>query len=303
MTNVHHRIFAETEVAAMARLFSAAVVRDLATKGQSKLLARLIPQTGLLGCVYPETTLREVFETAFGVMRRPSYRHEYVYKNALAQRVLLGTHSLKSATMLTEFRVGKCKADVVILNGTAVAYEIKSERDSLARLEQQLAAYLEVFELVNVLVGENHRAATLAAVPDEVGVLVLSGRFQLSTVRPARSNAERLVPIKIFECLQRHEAELVLQTCGRTVPSLPNTQMHRALRAEFVQLSSAEAHAAAVEVLKKTRSSVSCGDQLGTLPPSLATAILSMRMRQSDRVQLARTMDVALAAATEWARN
>jgi hypothetical protein len=303
MTNIHHTIFSESEIAAIARLFSAAVVRELATQGHSKLLARLLPQTGLLGCVHSETTLREVFESAFGVLRRPSYRHEYVYKTALTQKVLLGTHSLKSATMLTEFRVGNCKADVVILNGTSVAYEVKSERDSLARLKQQLAAYLQVFDQVNVLVGENHLDATLAAVPEQVGVLVLSARFQLSTIRVARSNADRLVPTKIFECLQRREAELVLQRCGRTVPVLPNTQMHGALKTEFAQLNAAETHRASVEVLKKTRSSVTFGKQLELLPPSLAASILSMRMRQCDRVQLARTMNVALAAAAGWARN
>lgn len=303
MSDLRSREFDETEQAAIARLFSAGVVRELATTGKSPLLGRLAPQTGLLGYVRPDAPLRDFFDVAFAVMRRRAYRHEYVYKNALTQKVLLGTHSLKSATMLTEFRVGECKADVVILNGTSVVYEIKSERDSLARLERQLAAYLQVFDLVNVLVGANHLEATHAAVPEEVGLLVLSERFQLSTVRDASSNLDRLVPTKIFETLQRREAELVLQKCRRAVPKLPNTQMYGALKAEFDTLNPSEAHRAVVEVLKRSRASGKLADSLESVPSSLATAILSMRMRQCDRVRLAQAMDVAMATTAEWARN
>jgi hypothetical protein len=303
MSDLRHREFDQSEQAAIARLFSAGVIRELATRGKSPLLGRLVAQTGLFGYLPPNAPLKDLFDLAFGVMRRRPYRHEYVYKNALTQKVLLGTHSLSSATMLTEFRVGGCKADVVILNGTSVVYEIKSERDSLARLGRQLAAYFQVFDLVNVLVGANHLDATRVVVPEEVGLLVLSERFQLSTVRQARSNPGRLVPTKIFETLQRREAEQVLRECGRAVPKMPNTQMHSALRAAFGTMEPAETHLAFVEVLKRSRASRTVNGSLEALPMSLASAILSIRMRQCDRVRLAQAMDVTLAATAEWARN
>ncbi|MEI9986083.1 MAG: sce7726 family protein [Aliidongia sp.] len=53
---------------------------------------------------------------------------------SVTQKILMGKHSLRTASMLNEFRAGSCKADLVILNGTATVYEIKSERDSLTRL-------------------------------------------------------------------------------------------------------------------------------------------------------------------------
>ena len=197
MVELSRRELSESEQTAVARLFSAGVIRQLAREGKSPLFARLAAQSGLATESAADTRLGDFFDAAFRVMSRRPNRHEYVYKNALAQKVLLGKHSLKSATMLTEFRVGECKADVVILIGTSVAYEIKSERDSLARLERQVSEYVQVFDLVNVVIGENHVDATLSTVPDDVEVLVLSGRFKLKTVRAAKSNVTRLVPTKI----------------------------------------------------------------------------------------------------------
>lgn len=295
--------FAPSEQAAIARLFSTNVVRELAIRGESPLLGRLLPQTGLTRFLASDSAVRDLFEVAFTVLRRPANRHEYVYKNALARKLLLGTHSPKSAVMLTEFRVGECKADVVVLNGSSVVYEIKSERDTLARVRRQVAAYLEVFERVNLFVGRNHLDAAEAVVPDEVGLITLSERFQLSVVRRPRANTGRLLPTKIFECLQRREAELVLQTCGRPVPSLPNTQMYAALRATFAEMAPEEIHRAAVGVLKRTRSNQPTAEAFDTLPDALSATLLSVRLRKCDRVRLANSMGAPMAAVGEWARK
>jgi hypothetical protein len=85
--------------------------------------------------------------------------------------------------MLTEFRVGECKADVVILNGTGTVYEVKSERDSLSRLERQIAAYAKVFAKVNVITAESHVTAVMNLMPSDVGVLCLGDRGQITPIR------------------------------------------------------------------------------------------------------------------------
>jgi len=90
--------------------------------------------------------------------------------------------------MLTEFRVGECKADLAILNGTSTVYEVKSERDSLSRLERQVAAYAKVFASVYVIAAETHVSAVIASVPKDVGVLCLNGRYQISPVREPRAD-------------------------------------------------------------------------------------------------------------------
>src|SRR5689334_13769722 len=128
-------------MAAITRLFSSSVVRELARKGKSPIFARLARQSELFDRLEVNRCVHDLFDLAFSFLQREGYRDEYIYRAALTQKVLLGRHSLQTASMLNEFRVGDCKADVAILNGTATVYEIKSERDSLTRLQRQVASY------------------------------------------------------------------------------------------------------------------------------------------------------------------
>src|SRR5262245_59459635 len=127
-----------TQLSAISRLFSSTVLREIARKGRSGTFSRLFKLAGLEEVCPSDAIVSYGYETAFKMLQRVGQRDEYIYRAALTHKVLLRTHSLKTASMLTEFRAGACKADVVILNGTATVYEIKSERDSLARLANQI---------------------------------------------------------------------------------------------------------------------------------------------------------------------
>ncbi len=61
-------------------------------------------------------TVGEAFNEAFALLRQTGLRNEYVYRSALTHNLLLGKHSLRTACMLNEFRIGSCKADLIILN-------------------------------------------------------------------------------------------------------------------------------------------------------------------------------------------
>jgi hypothetical protein len=158
---------------AAAEIFSAGVYKDLARQGKSAKLARLVRQARLHCATDGAETasLRECFDEAFEVVRRAGNRHDYVYRAALAHKVLLGTHSIHTAVMLNEVRVGSNKADVVILNGTSTVYEIKSERDNLKRLKPQVAVFLKAFAAVNVICAERHVRHVEAEVPFDVGLM------------------------------------------------------------------------------------------------------------------------------------
>jgi hypothetical protein len=145
---------ASDQLAAISRLFSSAVIREMARKGKSPMFTRLAKQSCLPDTLSSADRVRTLFEAAFSLLKRTGYRHEYIYKAALTHNILLGRHSLHTASLLNEFRVGACKADLAILNGTATVYEVKSERDSLARLERQVAAYATVFAKIYVIAAD-----------------------------------------------------------------------------------------------------------------------------------------------------
>jgi hypothetical protein len=242
-----------------------------------------------------------LFETAFALLKREGYRHEYIYKAALTHRILLGKYNLHTASMLTEFRVGECKADLAILNGTATVYEIKSERDSLSRLERQVTAYAKVFARVYVIAAESHVDAVIDSVPEDVGILRLNRRHQISTLREAADRPERTSPSAIFDSIRTEEARLILLAQGVSIPVVPNTAMNSVLRDLFVKLDARTAHNSMVQVLKKTRNLLPLSDLVAQLPPSLQTAALSVPLRKLDHTRLVAAVNTRLAEAMAWA--
>lgn len=290
----------EIKAAALAGFFSATVLKELASRGRSPALARLIRESGLdIDRSSPEK-VGAIFDDAFTRLKRRAYRHEYVYKAALMHKVLLGIHSLKTASMVTEFRVGHCKADVVILNGTGTVYEIKSERDGLTRLSRQVDAYSRVFATVNVVVGEKHLSKIKNHVPDYVGLMMLSDRHQVSTLRAAIDDPNRTDPIAIFDAVNQHEASLILQEAGKTLPDVPNTQRYTTYRKMFNTLNGPAAHFGMVSVLKRTRNLRPLSGLLKSVPESLQAAIIATPLNNLERGRLVKALRVPIYEAVAW---
>jgi hypothetical protein len=292
---------APDQFAAISRFFASSVIREMARKGRSPLFARLARQSGLIDSISVSQRVCSLFDRAFSVLKREGYRHEYIYKAALTHKILLGKHSLQTASMLNEFRVGDCKADLAILNGTATVYEVKSERDSLSRLERQVAAYATVFARVYVIAAEDHVSGVLASVPKDVGVLRLNGRHQISTLREAADRPERTRPAAIFGSIRTLEARLILQSCGVSVPVVPNTEISSVLRGLFIRLGPREAHEGMVHVLKKTRNLLPLSTLVDRLPRSLQTAALSVPLRRLEHARLVAAVNTPLEDAMAWA--
>ncbi|QQP12954.1 sce7726 family protein [Lysinibacillus agricola] len=74
-------------------------------------------------------------------------------RNALINRL----NDYKECYIYEEFTVpsGKARADVVAVNGHVIAYEIKSDYDSLKRLKTQILEYDLNFEMNYIVTGKN----------------------------------------------------------------------------------------------------------------------------------------------------
>lgn len=287
-------------IAAVSRLFASSVLQELAVKGRSGQFSRLAKESSLADFLSKSASVRDVYESAFKILKKEKFRNEYTYKTAITQKVLLGKHNLNSAAMLTEFRVGKCKADVAILNGTSTVYEIKSERDSLIRLTSQVDEYRKFFARVNVVVGQNHLVAVQNLLPEDVGVMLLNQRFKISTIREAKDNAERINPLVVFESIRINESVKILQLLGIDVPDVPNTQMYGALKNVFSTLGSRDVHNSMITVLKSTRSLKPLSDLIAKTPSSLHTAILTAPIRRMDHARLVNAIDTPITEALKW---
>ncbi len=77
----------------------------MAKKGRSPLFTRLARQSNLPDILPSAACVSALFDAAFALLKRVGYRHEYIYRAALTHKILLGVHSLQTASMLNEFRV------------------------------------------------------------------------------------------------------------------------------------------------------------------------------------------------------
>lgn len=270
----------------LAKFFSSGILRELARSGHSPTAGRLW-QHYLSDQYGASTPVGEFYDAIF---RRliSEYRHEYIYKNAIAEKILLGKHNLNTAFMLTEFRVDDCKADAVVLNGTSHVYEIKSEMDSFDRLDRQITAYHKMFDFITVITTERLFKAVEARVSPEVGIRVLSeGKYQFKAQgcrREAVSNKANVDPIVIFNSLQRQESlKIIKEEFGVSLSHLPNTQIYGEAKRLFERLTPEMAHDSMVEMLKNRKQTRRLVDFIMEVPASLKAASLSIRLTSEDR--------------------
>jgi len=111
---------------------------------------------------------------------------EVEIRNALQARLAASPQGVGAAFIAELFVDGfSRRAELVMANGKLAAFEIKSDRDSLDRLEGQLQSYLRFFEQVSVVCAERHLPGVLATAPAEVGVLRVAANGEIRSVRPA----------------------------------------------------------------------------------------------------------------------
>ncbi|UQG54043.1 sce7726 family protein [Marinobacter sp. M3C] len=283
---------------ALARIFSPSIYKELAAKGRSPALSRLARQCTLfdqVGC----GSIGDLFEYAFLRLKQGN-RSEYVYKAALAKKTILGIHNLNTAALLSEYRAGSSKADIVVVNGTTTVYEVKSERDKLCRLSGQISDYLQVFGRVNVVLAAKHIADAENLLPEIVGIHCLTKRNQISVVREGQDNSNNILSSALFNSLSLREASEVLIELGIRTPSVPNTQLYTELAKIFDSLPGKIVHEASVKVLKISRSQSYLKDFISGLPSSLKVNALTTPLRIKDRSRVLETLGLPIETAKKW---
>ena len=290
----------DQQLSVASRLFSPTVFREFARNGRSVTFVRIVNELLSLEMVESNSLVRDLYDSAYSLLLSKKYRNEFIYKSMITRKILLGKHSLNTAVLLNEFRVHDCKADVAVINGTSNVYEIKTERDSLQRLNKQICTYQSVFANVNVVVGSNHLNSVLKTTPDSVGVLLLNHRNHISTHRKAVEFCDNISTEAIFNSIRLSESKKILENIGIEIPNVPNTKTYLTLKSLFKDLSSEEAHKRMVSILKLSRNHSKVSTFLDSLPKSLHSSALSTQISKKDRVQLLAALDTPLNSAMNW---
>jgi len=248
----------------------------------STKVSNIIKELGLSRLISNHTTFRDLFENSYTQLLK-NYRNEYVFKNAIAKKILIGRHSIKSSSLFTELRVETSKADVVIYNGTSHVYEIKTDLDNLERLEVQIRNYKKVFEYINIVTVEAKVGMIESMVDEEIGIIVLTDRYTLKTVRKAKSKLENLDKEALFNMLRKDEYLKIIKQLSGHIPDVPNTKIYTVSKEIFFSLSVELIHKEVLKALKARKNHINLIDNIKKFPNSLKIAIIEANLNNQQQ--------------------
>lgn len=270
----------------IARVFSRPVLEAIARSGDH---APVVSVLARLGVGDKALTVAELFDAALEELGR-GYRCEYVYKAAIASRIVYGRHSPRTSSLAIELGVDTSIVDAAVFNGTSTAYEIKTELDSPARLTTQTPAYLRAFEKVNVVTDPGSGERYLASLDERVGVLVLNKDNSISTLRAATGDISRIEPLVVYRLLRRSEQMKIVHKFFGPQPALPNGLLDAHYRSLFGRLSPEQAHGSLVRAMKARTTDQSMVEFLNTLPNSLKALGYATPLSTPQKAKVVRAM-------------
>lgn len=121
--------------------------------------------------------------------------------------------------LINEFVVcdGDARVDIAVANGRLCGYEIKSDKDTLERLPNQIIAYNRTFDKMVIVVGEKYQDKVLDEIPGWWGIQVAYrnryNNISFRPVRPAKIN-NAVDARAILELLWRDEIMNLLKGKG-----------------------------------------------------------------------------------------
>jgi hypothetical protein len=101
----------------------------------------------------------------------------------------LDTHVVHEMPLFSGF----VRVDVAVVNGELSGFEIKSDCDTLARLDRQVRAYRKVFDRLTVVTTDRHAKHVQARVPEWCGIAIANRnqqRIVFSRLQSASDNPE-----------------------------------------------------------------------------------------------------------------
>lgn len=112
---------------------------------------------------------------------------------------------------------GDARVDIALINGKLCGYEIKSDRDTLERLPNQISAYNKTFDIVTIIVGEKYEEKIIDEVPTWWGIKVAYKNNEqgiyIEDIRASKKN-KKVDPRSVLELLWKKEIYDLLKSKG-----------------------------------------------------------------------------------------
>jgi hypothetical protein len=141
--------------------------------------------------------------------------NEEIIKKAFHKKHLSRHHKAPSTIVIDELGLhhGRYRADIAVVNGNLVGYEIKSDVDSLRRLDKQVSGYNSVFDRVHLIATNKHLPEARAIIPKWWGIILVTegprGGIKFTRIQQARKNPV-VDDYAVAKLLWRNEAVQIL---------------------------------------------------------------------------------------------
>ncbi|MDM1073636.1 sce7726 family protein [Empedobacter brevis] len=135
--------------------------------------------------------------------------NDFAIRQELKESILSKYIEDDDSLVLDEYNLslGIVRADIAVVNGVLHGYEIKSEKDSLIRLENQMLEYNKFFEYVTIVSCTKFINKIIDISPSHCGVIsaeMINNKVVLKTIRKAKKNYN-LDKISLVKALWREE--------------------------------------------------------------------------------------------------
>lgn len=149
-----------------------------------------------------------------------------VIRAAFHNKILKVAHNDIDTFVLDELglRNGEIRADIAVLNGKLIGYEIKTEKDNLSRLPAQVKAYNEVFDKSFIIVSKKHLDKAVSVIPDWWGIYLIEPKneeFKFLCFRKAKINKQQKT-YSLAQLLWKAEALEVANILSQNVKANTN---------------------------------------------------------------------------------
>lgn len=206
------------------------------------------------------------------------YRNEFLYKNIIFNKYILGKYSLNTSTALSEIVIDNSKADFIVLNhSNGFVFEIKTELDNFDRLIYQLNDYYKAFSIVNVVTSEEKYYPVyklLKETNSNVGIIVLTKNKRLSVRKTAVRDDRSLTHESLFKLLRKNEYQNIVLSKFGFVPDVKPVHLFKSLLELFKKVHILEAQTLVFKELNKRKKSGTI-ERIKELPESLRWLVYS----------------------------
>jgi len=257
---------------ALSQIFSPALLKKIHSPSDEQTFKDLLDCCNL----YPlneDWCLVKGLEITYNYLKE-NYRCEYVYKNEIANQILLKFHSDNSATLLKEVASCSSIADIVIINGNTVAYEIKTELDSFERLPSQIESYRMLYDYLYIVTHPKAVKTLSTKIDDGIGIMVLDTDGILKIVQEATLNKDMFNPINAVLTLRQSELVKAYEKYAGKMPVMGTGLVYNFCYKWYINLDKYDAQKIFSESLKFRKPSVHQFELIKKCNPALKMMFL-----------------------------